>query len=355
MNDTETVTAGVNSSLPAGGLDRRAALAGSAAAVAVLAAILAGSRNLANFDVALLGYSIATIFLAYGVTYRTVVWAAGPAARRYLSRGWSALLVRPGSGAPVTAVPRTVVSTLLLQRFIARRSVPRWLAHQGLFWGVVTASMITFPLTFGWIHFRAVEGSESAYWIHVVGMRTVQIDALGIAGWLAFHGLNFSAVAVIGGGTWFLHRRWKERGNNLTRFGRDLMPLIALMAISVSGLLLTASSALMGGFGYQPLALVHMFTVVLTLLWIPFGKFFHTVQRPAMVGVQLHKQAALASGGVVTCRVCGAPVEGAVFIDDLRKTMGELGLDYGSWVQTCPACKRIERGAQYRSHVKAGF
>lgn len=336
------------------GLHRTATLAGAAAGLVLTAAILLGSRNLGNFDVALLGYALGTIFLAYGVAYKTVVWAGSPAARRYLARGWKAI-VRPGPELPKSEVGRTIVSTLLLQRFIARRSTARWLAHQGLFWGVITATMITFPLTFGWIHFRAVAGTESHYWIYVVGMRTVKIDALGITGFMAFHGLNLSAVLVIAGGAWFLWRRWTERGNNLTQFGRDLLPLIALMAISITGLLLTVSSALMGGLGYQTLAFIHMCTVVLTLVWIPFGKFFHTIQRPAMIGVHLHKQSTLASGGAHRCPSCGAEVEGAVFIDDLRKTMGELGLDYGGWIETCPACKRIARGARYREQVKAGF
>lgn len=340
---------------PETGHDRRAIAAGSVAALVLTAAILAGSRSLDNFDVALLGYALGTIFLAFGVTYRTVIWAGSPAARRYLVRGWKALLAKPGKSVPVSEVPRTLISTLLLQRFIAQRSIPRWLAHQGLFWGVVTATMITFPLTFGWIHFRAVAGSESGYWIYVMGMRTAKIDALGIVGWLAFHGLNFSAVLVIGGGAWFLHRRWRERANNLTQLGRDLMPLIALMAISFTGLALTVSSVLMGGFGYRPMALVHMCTVVLTLIWIPFGKFFHTVQRPAMIGVHLHKQGTLGSDGALMCRSCGAPLEGAVFVSDLQETMGELGLNYAGWVNTCPSCKRIARGAQYREQVKAGF
>jgi hypothetical protein len=74
-----------------------------------------------------------------------------------------------------------------------------------------------------------------------------------------------------------------------------------------------------------------------------------------MIGVHLHKQATLAGEGAVDCRSCGAPLEGAVFIGDLQKTMGELGLDYSGWIETCPACKRIARGAQYRDSVKAGF
>jgi hypothetical protein len=331
--------------------------AGSAAALLLAAAILAGSRNLGNFDVALLGYAVGTVVLAFGATYRLVLWGGSPAARRYLARGWSALLGNP-AGVPRATRARRIRaagSSVLLQPFIAERGVARWLAHQGLFWGVVSATAITFPLTFGWIHFRSVAGFDTAYWIYVAGFRTAKIDALSIAGWLAFHGLNFSALLVLAGGGWFLLRRWRDRGENLTQLGRDVMPLVALMAISVTGLLLTLSSALLAGWGYRPMAVVHMCTVVLTLVWVPFGKFFHTVQRPAMAGVQLHKEASLQAGGPAACVSCGSPVEGAVFLSDLQSTMGELGLGYAGWVRTCPACKRLARGAAYLQTVKGGY
>jgi hypothetical protein len=333
----------------------RAGLIGSAAGALVAAGVFLGSRNLANFDAALVGYAIATVFLAFGIAYRTVTWSRSPAARRYLIGGWKAML-SPG---PATrnglAGPKTVISTLLLQRFIAKRSNGRWLAHQSLFWGVLIATAITFPLTFGWIHFRAVEGTASGYWVYLLGTRTAKLDALSLLGWMVFHGLDVAAVLVIGGSLFFLKRRWEERRVNRIDFAKDLMPLLALLSISVTGIALTISSALLDGRFYRQLAFVHMCAVVLTLVWIPFGKFFHTIQRPAMIGVHLHKQSNLADRGTFLCRSCGAPVEGAGFVDDLQATMEELGLAYGAWVETCPRCKRIERGRQYRAQVKAGF
>ena len=71
--------------------------------------------------------------------------------------------------------------------------------------------------------------------------------------------------------------------------------MIALVAISVTGLLLTlSSSALLDGEGYEFLAIIHMATVVLTLVFIPFGKFFHVIQRPASVGVEVYKRTSAA-------------------------------------------------------------
>ena len=65
---------------------------GIAAAVLMTAAIFAGSRGLQNFDAALIGYATATVFLAFGITYRYVVWVQSPPARRYLIKGWKAFL-----------------------------------------------------------------------------------------------------------------------------------------------------------------------------------------------------------------------------------------------------------------------
>lgn len=330
-------------------------IAGAAVAAAVMVGIFIGSRNLSNFDVALVGYAVATIFLAYGITYRAVIWSRSPAARRYLVGGMRALFLPGKATQPRLSGPKTVINTLLLQRFIAKRSNARWLAHQGMFWGVILATAMTFPLTFGWLHFRAVPGTESGYWIYAMGIKVGKIDALSMLGWMMFRGLDVAAVLVIGGSAYFLYKRVSERHQNKINIGKDLMPLVALLAISITGLALTVSSTLMAGLFYRPLAFIHMVVVVLTLLWIPFGKFFHTVQRPAMIGAHLHKQSQLEAKGALTCRKCGEPLEGVGFVGDLQATMGELGLTYGGWIETCPRCKRIERGVKYREQVKAGF
>ena len=62
-------------------------LIAAVAAAVVALTIYAGSRGLRYFDAALVGYATATVFLAFGVTYRYVVWVSSPPARRYLRRG----------------------------------------------------------------------------------------------------------------------------------------------------------------------------------------------------------------------------------------------------------------------------
>lgn len=336
-------------------IDIPASAAGAAAGLLTAGAIYLGSDRLRHFDAALVGYAAATVFLAFAVVYRYVVWVQSPPARRYLVRGWQSFLSPRNFLRFPTLVPRALVANLGFQTFIARRGLGRWLAHQAVFWGVVLATLITFPLTFGWIHFEAVEPG-SRYAMHVLGVRVVTFDPLTWLGWTIFHALDIAAVLVIAGCAWFLWRRFRDReATTGQRFGYDFFPLIALVAISVTGLLLTFSSALLDGAGYGFLAILHMATVVLTLVFIPFGKFFHVIQRPASIGVEVYKQTSLEREGVFPCRRCGEPVETAAFVRDLEGTMDELALRFGTWVETCPRCKRILRGEAYLRDVKRGF
>lgn len=337
-------------------MDATASAVAIGAAVVMAAAIYLGSRGLQNFDAALIGYATATIFLAFGVTYRYVVWVQSPPTRRYLMNGWKAFLSWRNFKRFPSLVPKTLISNLLMQDFIQRRGVSRWAAHQALFWGVIGATLITFPLTFGWIHFRSVAGTESGYQMYVFGIKTVAFDALTWLGWLTFHGLDVTAVLVIAGCAYFMWRRFRDRETMTNQhLAHDLMPLVALLAISVTGLLLTFSSALLEGRYYDFLAIIHMAVVVLTLVFIPFGKFFHVIQRPASIGVQVYKRTSLEDHGPFLCKRCGAPFESKDYVDDLEKTMEELGLGFAGWVEYCPRCKRIERGISYRTHVKEGF
>lgn len=336
-------------------VDVPASVAGAAAAALTAAAIYVGSRRLRTFDAALVAYATATIFLAFGVAYRYVLWVRSPPALRYLRRGWSSFLSFRNFRRFPALVPRELVTNLALQAFIARRGSGRWLAHQAVFWGVVLATLITFPLTFGWISFETA-GSGSRYTVVVWGFGTISFDPVSVLGWVIFHALDIAAVLVISGCAYFLWRRFRDReATTGQRLGYDLLPLVALLAISATGLLLTLSSALLDGEGYEFLAILHMATVVLTLVFIPFGKFFHVIQRPASVGVEVYKRTTTDRTGVFTCRRCGEPLDGATFVEDLQATMGELGLRYGPWIEFCPRCRRVLRGEAYLREVKRGF
>src|SRR5262245_27356356 len=59
---------------------------------AVLAAlIIIGSRKLRHFDAALVGYTFATLFATFGITYRYAMWLQRPPTRMYWRRGWQAI------------------------------------------------------------------------------------------------------------------------------------------------------------------------------------------------------------------------------------------------------------------------
>ncbi|MGZ4149282.1 MAG: MFS transporter [Actinomycetota bacterium] len=333
---------------------RRASLAGAVAAALLTGAIYVGSDLLRNFDAALIGYATATILLTFGTVYRYAMWVQTPPARRYLVHGWGAFFSWRNFRRFPALIPQAVFSYLGLQTFIRKRGRARWLAHQAVFWGVVIATLMTFTLAWGWIHFEAT--SAGRYEMFVWRLKVLTFAPFTWYGWLTFHVLDVAAVLVIVGCGYFSWRRFHDAGvASEQRLGYDFVPLVALIAISATGLLLTFSSALLQGRGYEFLAILHMAVVVLSLIFIPFGKFFHVVQRPATLGVHLYKQAGIAEEGVLACRVCGAPLEGETFVRNLQETMDELGLAYRDWILTCPRCKRLERGRAYLRDVKRGF
>jgi hypothetical protein len=144
------------------------------------------------------------------------------------------------------------------------------------------------------------------------------------------------------------------------QFGQDVLPLILLFAISVTGLLLTASYTWMKGYAYDFLAILHAVTVILTLLYLPFGKLFHIFQRPAQLGVSFYKEAG-ARGEQAHCRRCRRPYASAAMVRDLIIVERELGFSYemnsssgaDHYQQICPRCRRalfgLAQGALWRS------
>ncbi|MEU0369550.1 MFS transporter [Streptomyces sp. NPDC006283] len=335
---------------------RRAALAGTVVALLVIIAIVLGSRFLRDFDSALVPYAVASVFLAFGLTYRYTVWISSPGARRLFRQGWRSFFSVENFRKAPTALPRMIATYLGFQKFLGARSRARWAAHQLIFWGCVLAALITFPLTWGWFTFTSPTGSGPGYEMRVWGFKVLGFDALSLFGWAMFHGLDLAAVLVIAGAVYFLWRRMKDRGAITgQRFAYDLIPLIALIVISVTGLLLTFSAVFLHGGGYEFLAILHMAAVVLTLIYLPFGKFFHIVQRPAAVGMQLFKYTARQDEHVFACRRCGEPIDTTPYVENLQGTMRDLQLGFEEWAEYCPRCKRVLRGGAYLAHVKKGF
>jgi len=311
----------------------------------LVAAIVVGSRNLQNFDPALVIYTFSTIFATWGVVYHYRVWLDKPPTRVYWERGWQ-LFREAGVFRGAARLLRFATTQLAAQTFIRRRSTLRWWMHQLLFWGCILAVLITFPLVFGWISFQTLPTDQETYVILVYGFPVQSFRLHTLLAELLFHGLDISAILVLGGIALSLWRRFRDRGAQAVQsFALDFLPIIMLFAISVTGLALTVSQNWLRGEFYSFLAILHAITVIAALLYLPFGKFFHIFQRPAQLGVKFY-QAAGKTGESAICKRCGERFASRMHIDDLNRVLPQVGFDYrmegsgATWQELCPACKR---------------
>jgi hypothetical protein len=251
-----------------------------------------------------------------------------------------------------------VVSNLAVQSFIRRRSRSRWLAHQLVFWGCILAALVTFPLVLGLLHFESVGQNGREYRAVVGEVGTFSFDSRSVIGWATFHLLDISAVLVLAGVFIFLTRRLRDPGALATERSSDFLALAGLFAVSVTGLALTASNLWMEGRFYVFLNTVHALTVILGLMYIPFGKLFHIFQRPANIGVAYYKREG-AAGPQQSCARCGEPFASQMQMSDLKEVLPQVGFDYsmvssGNYQDHCPLCRR-KLVALAQSRAVAGF
>jgi len=322
-------------------LDRRGALAGAGAMAVLAAGILLGSRNLRHFDPILLTYTFGVLFSAFAVAYRYAVWLQRPATKAWLKRGWE--LVRRGNVfGNLLFVSRAATVNLGAQRFIRKRSFTRWLIHFLIAWGTMIAGAVTFPLVFGWLHFATRLDDPETYRVMLFGLCVGEFSTQSLLRYVMFNLLNVSAVMVITGVALALHRRLRDAASmSRQQFGNDIVPLLLLLAISLTGLMLTFSTHFLRGAGYTVLSLVHAVTVSATLLYIPFGKFFHIFQRPLHLAVILNRRDER-SAPPALCRRCGEGFAGAAHVADLKAAMAETGFTLD--LDLCPTCKRKRFG-----------
>ena len=309
--------------------------------------IIVGSRNLAHFDAALVGYTFAVIFATFGITYRYAMWLQRPPTAMYWKRGWQVFLAPRHLFRNIVEWFTRVPSEFALNSFILQRGKMRWGAHMLIMWGCLIALAITFPLVFGWIHFETTPENLNWYRTYVFGFPTIAFPIHSLMGFMIFHGLVWASILLTIGIMIAMRRRMRDHGAAaLQQFGEDFLPLILLFAISITGLMLTASYSWMKGYAYDFLAILHAITVIFTLLWLPFGKFFHIFQRPAQLGVGFYKEVGRREAPAV-CKRCGAPFSSRMHVEDLIKVEHQLGyryelpepkVDHYQWI--CPPCRR---------------
>jgi len=298
-------------------LDRRGVGWGLIAVAVVVAVTFVGSDRLVWFDPALVGYLFGTVFAVFGVAYRYAVWLRRPPTAMLNRRGWEAF--RAAKGRNLAALPALAFTQLMAQGFIRKRS-------RGL------------------LHFESVGQEADRYRVFVAQVGTVRFDAESIVGWLFFHALDIAAVLVLAGVFIFLRRRLHDPGALAVERSNDFLALAGLFAVSVTGLFLTVSSTWLDGRFYSALNTVHALTVILGLMYLPFGKLFHIFQRPGNLGVAYYRQAD-ADGPAATCRRCGEAFAGAQQVADLQAVLPQVGFDYGidsggNYQDTCPRCRR---------------
>ncbi|GCE19462.1 MFS transporter [Dictyobacter kobayashii] len=345
--------------------------AGAVAALILVLLIALGSRGFHWFDAALIGYAVATIFATAAVTYKYTFWLARPPTGRYWRRSWQLFLSYANFRHYTVLIP-AAIGDLFAQTFIRRRGLYRWITHQCIFWGVLLSCMITFPLTFGWLRFT--QTATGLYRIWFFGFGLFDFPSHSLFGFAVIHGLDFTAALLFIGLVLAFHRRFHDLAVvTVQRFRFDMVPLALLMAIVVTGLALTADSTWLGGAYYWYISLTHETVVVLWLISLPFGKFFHLIERPATVGIELYWR----TGESTTqqrCARCGEEFAPARFIQDLKRTLYEVGENYSLgekplpavdivshepavkstpameqeinklwWQDMCPSCKRVMR------------
>ncbi|HLZ59966.1 MAG TPA: hypothetical protein VKR06_23710 [Ktedonosporobacter sp.] len=345
--------------------------AGIAAALVLILLIALGSRGFHWFDAALIGYAVAAVFATAAVIYKYTFWLARPPTGRYWRRSWQ-LFFSAANFRRYTALIPAAIGDLFAQTFIRKRGLYRWLTHQCLFWGVLLSCLITFPLTFGWLRFT--QTTSGLYQIWFFGFSLLAFPAASFFGFVVIHALDITAAILLIGLVMAFHRRFHDLALiAVQRFRFDILPLALLLAIVVTGLALTADSAWLGGAYYWYISLTHETVVVLWLISLPFGKFFHLIERPATVGIELYWRT-----GEDTvqqhCARCGEAFAPTRFIQDLKRTLYEVGENYtirdtpvqpfaGSdreppvkstpeveqaigalwWQDLCPSCKRVMR------------
>src|SRR6476469_8521221 len=108
------------------GAERIVAAAWALAFTAILAAlIVVGSRRLAHFDAALVGYTFASLFATFGITYRYAIWLQRPPTWLYWKRGWQLFLDPRHLLSNLMSWARRLFNAFVINRFIWLRGATR--------------------------------------------------------------------------------------------------------------------------------------------------------------------------------------------------------------------------------------
>lgn len=324
---------------------KHALLAASTTAVATTLLAVVG-WTLFEFDRALFVYAMALILSSTLTIYRFTIWVHRPPTLSLYQRAWTMFRNSPNRLVLAKSLLVRGFSYFALNKFVWKRGLNRWGAHWPIMIGCVMAMAIVVPLIFGWVWFETPGDDLNSYKVMNFGVHLATIPVDGIEAFLAFHGLVWASIPVIVGCSVALWRRGKDRGDQAVQtIGNDVMPLVILLAIAMTGLLMTVSYSFLGGAFHSPLAMIHMAIVCGTLLWLPYSKLFHIPQRSLKLASMIYQHES-ALKPRADCARCGEDFADQQHIDDLIEIQKTLGYRYemnnvaDHYQMICPRCRR---------------
>ncbi|MDF2790726.1 MAG: hypothetical protein K0S80_3827 [Neobacillus sp.] len=301
-----------------------------------------GTRMFTHIDLNLYGYMVGTIVFIGGFFYRFISWGERPPTKILIKKGLK-LLTRKSTS-------KTSIEHLATYNFIWNRGIYRWTQHVLMGWGCVLSCFVTFPLVFGWMYFTM---DDNGYYTVVgMGINLMTVKADGIIAYFFYNALNITAIMVITGVSMALYRRLKNmQARAEQKFIYDFMPLYMLLLVSVTGLMLTFINVFLHGVGQPVMSLIHQYSVIITLIYLPFGKLAHIPFRPMSVLAKNYREH-YAEQGMKPCKVCGDQFVSNEQSQDVINVLGMNEIQFktneGSHLaELCLPCRRKYRIAQF--------
>lgn len=293
-----------------------------------------------------MGYILATFVFFIGLTFRMGSWFARPATREMLKRSLHNMRTKKRTKRNARSIIKTLIDNIVLQKFIFKRGFYRGIQHFLIAWGCIGSFAITFGLVLGWVRFDpAAPGINT---IVMFNIPVINIAADGLIANFFYNGLNYTSMMLLAGLVMAIGRRLvnKElRINQRAEF--DMFPLYLLLAVTVTGLLLTVSYKFLGGWFHYEMAYIHQMTVIVLLLYFPFGKLFHVPIRPLATAVPMNYETEGMGHEVAAnpCKKCGEIYSSVDQISDVNAILQaqnfDLKMSDGSRLaEYCPACRR---------------
>jgi nitrate reductase gamma subunit len=301
-----------------------------------------GTRMFTHVDLNLYGYMVGTIVFLGGFFYRFIAWGERPPTKLIIKKGIKLLFRK--------STPKTSVEHLATYRFIWNRGIWRWAQHILIGWGCILSCFVTFPLVFGWMYFTMDD--NGMYTIVALGMDLMTVPANGIIANLSYNALNITAVMVIAGVCMVLYRRLKNMQARAEQtFMYDFLPLYMLLLVSLTGLALTFMNIFLHGAGQPIMSMIHQWSVIITLIYLPFGKLAHIPFRPLSVFAKNYREHYMEQAPKA-CKVCGDHFVSVEQANDVIQVLGTNDMEFDKkegfhLAELCLPCRRKYRIAQF--------